>query len=71
MTKSGLDIGMGAFATFGGPAGWVVGGGYFALDAFGTFNRPIIPTPYTPLLPTTPAVQDNTYVAPPIIFPWP
>ena len=65
-TKSGLDIGMGALATFGGPPGWIVGGGYFVFDAFGTFNRPIITTPY--MLPQPYAVPDNTYVAPPIIY---
>ncbi|VAW18190.1 hypothetical protein MNBD_BACTEROID01-2858 [hydrothermal vent metagenome] len=64
--KSGLDIGMGAFATFGGPPGWIIGGGYFALDALGAFDRPMITTPYTPPMY---AVPDNTYVAPPVIFP--
>lgn len=64
--KSGLDIGMGAFATFGGPPGWIIGGGYFALDALGAFDRPIITTPYSPPMY---AVPDNTYVAPPVIFP--
>ena len=64
--KSGLDIGMGAFATFGGPPGWIIGGGYFALDALGAFDRPMITTPYTPPMY---AVPDNTYVAPRVIFP--
>jgi len=64
--KSGLDIGMGAFATFGGTLGWIIGGGYFALDAFGAFDRPMITSPYTPPLY---AVPDNTYVAPRIILP--
>lgn len=63
--KSGLDIGMGAFTTFGGPPGWIIGGGYFALDALGAFDRPMITTPYTPPMY---AVPDNTYVAPPVIF---
>ena len=30
--KSGLDIGMGALGTFGGPQGAVIAGGYFAVD---------------------------------------
>lgn len=64
--KSGLDIGMGAFATFGGTPGWIIGGGYFALDALGAFDRPMITTPYSPPMY---AVPDNTYVAPPVIFP--
>ena len=64
--KSGLDIGMGAFATFGGPPGWIIGGGYFALDALGAFDRPMITTPYSPPMY---AVPDNTYVAPRVIFP--
>ena len=62
--KSGLDISMGALATFGGPPGWIIGGGYFLLDAFGAFNRPMITTPS--ILPTY-AVPDNTYVAPQFI----
>ncbi len=66
VSKSGFDIGMGAFATFGGPPGWIVGGGYFVLDAFGMIGRPASITPYS--IPLYPA-QDNTYVAPPIIFP--
>lgn len=66
--KAGLDIGMGAFATFAGPPGWVIGGGYFLLDAFGAFERPYITTPY--ILPSY-AVPDNTYVAPPVIIPYP
>jgi len=66
--KSGLDIGMGTFATFGGPPGWIIGGGYFLLDAIGAFDRPMITTPYTPPMY---AVPDNTYVAPPVIFPRP
>jgi len=68
VNKSGLDIGMGAFATFGGPLGWIIGGGYFALDALGVFNRPVITTPYT--LPPY-AVPDNNYVAPRFNFPLP
>ncbi|MDD3321625.1 MAG: RHS repeat-associated core domain-containing protein [Paludibacter sp.] len=63
--KSGLDIGLGAFATFGGPPGWIIGGGYFALDALGAFDsRPFINVPYNPSIYS---VQDNTYVAPSII----
>ena len=58
--KSGLDVAMGAVATFGGPAGLVVGGGYFALDAIGAFDKPLIVSGpnfgyYFP-------VQDNTRV---------
>jgi len=65
VTKSGLDIGMGAFATFGGPPGWIIGGGYFALDALGAFDsRPFINVPYNPSIYS---VQDNTFVAPSII----
>lgn len=64
--KSGLDIGMGTFATFGGPPRWIIGGGYFGLDALGAFNRPFITTPYSPFYY---AVPDNTYVSPPIYFP--
>lgn len=66
--KSGLDIGMGAFATFGGPPGWIIGGGYFLLDAVGAFDRPMNTTPYVPAMF---AVPDNTYVAPRVIFPRP
>ena len=64
--KSGFDIGMGAYATFGGPPRWIIGGGYFALDALGTFNRPLIPTANKL---RTDAVRDNTYVTPPVIYP--
>jgi hypothetical protein len=64
VAKSGLDIGMGAFATFGGPPGWIIGGGYFGLDALGAFDRPVIARPYSPYYY---ALPDNTYVAPPII----
>ena len=64
--KSGLDIGMGALATFGGPPGWIIGGGYFLLDAIGAFNRPLITTPY--IVPAY-VVPDKTYVSPPVIFP--
>ncbi len=64
--KFGLDIGMGALATFGGPIGWGIGGGYFVLDVFGAFDFPMITIPYS--LPMY-AVPDNTYVAPPVIFP--
>lgn len=64
VAKSGLDIVMGAFSTFGGPPGWIIGGGYFALDALGAFDRPMITTPY---IHPTYAVPDNTYVAPPVI----
>ena len=63
-TKSVFDIGMGAFATYGGPLGWVIGGGYFALDALGAFDRRMITTSY--IQPNC-AVRDNTYVAPPKI----
>lgn len=66
VSKSGFDIGMGAFATFGGPPVWIIGGGYFALDAFRMIGRPAYITPFTP--PLYPA-QDNTYVSPPIILP--
>jgi hypothetical protein len=59
--KSGLNIGMGAFATFGGPPGWIVGGGYFLLDALGAFDRPTIATPF--IQPSF-AIPDKTYVAP-------
>jgi RHS repeat-associated protein len=64
--KSGFDIGIGAYATFGGPPGWIIGGGYFTLDAFGTFNHQFTTTPYRPFYYAEP---DNTYVAPPIILP--
>lgn len=33
--KSTLDIAIGAFAVWGGPAGWIVGGVYFIGDAAG------------------------------------
>jgi hypothetical protein len=59
---------MAAIATFGNVPGLIIGGGYFLLDAFGAFERPIITTPY--ILPTY-AVPDNTYVAPPIKIPYP
>ncbi|MDD3141895.1 MAG: hypothetical protein PHX08_23430 [Lachnospiraceae bacterium] len=66
-SKSGFDIGMGALATFGGPPGWVIGGGYFALDALGAFDsRPFIAAP--PYNPSIYSVQDNTYVAPTVIL---
>ena len=63
VAKSALDIGMGAFATFGGPPGWIIGGGYFLLDAVGAFNGPVrsMSNPYPQY-----AVPDNTYVAPPL-----
>jgi RHS repeat-associated protein len=63
-SKSGLDIGMGAFATFGGPPGWIIGGGYFLLDAIGAFNRPVITIPY---ISPSYSIPDKTYVVPPII----
>jgi len=66
--KSGLDIGMGAFATFGGPSGWIIGGGYFLLDAIGAFERPMITTPYVPPMY---AIPDNTHVSRPAVYPWP
>ncbi len=66
--KSGLDIGMGAFSTFGGPPGWIIGGGYFGLDALGAFKRPNITVPFSPLYYSVP---DKTYVAPPVILPQP
>ena len=63
--KSGLDIGMGYIATFGGPPGWIIGGGYFALDALGVYGPyPYVPVPYSPFYYQRP---DNTYVVPPII----
>jgi len=64
VVKSGLDITMGAIATFGGPPGLIIGGGYFALDALGAFDRPIITTPYVQ---PDYAVPDNTRVALPMI----
>jgi hypothetical protein len=57
-TKSGLDIGMSAFATFGGPFGWIFGSGYFALDALGAFDRPIS----IPFSPSVFPLQDKTSV---------
>jgi len=66
--KSGLDVGMGAFATFGGPPGWIIGGGYFALDALGAFDLHYISTPN---LPNMIEACDNTYVSPHIFRPRP
>jgi hypothetical protein len=66
VAKSGLDITMGTIATFGGPPGLIIGGGYFLLDAFGTFDRTIMSTPYIQKMH---AIPDNTYVAPSVNYP--
>ena len=68
VAKSGIDITMGAIATFGGPPGWIIGSVYFICDATGVFSTPDHLAPY---MPKNPCAQDNTYFPPPIIYRYP
>jgi hypothetical protein len=63
--KYGMDIGMSAFATFGGPPAWVIGGGYLLFDATGVFSTPWVQGG----APMRSPDRDNTYVAPPTLVP--
>jgi hypothetical protein len=61
--KAGVDIGISALATFGGPAGLVIGGGYFLFDPLNPPRNPN-PTYRSPYI----NLPDNTYVAPPFRY---
>ncbi len=58
--KSGFELGLSAYATFGGVPGLVIGGSYFILDAAGAFNAAPYSSYYNFYPSTAPA--DNTYV---------
>lgn len=59
--KSDINIGMSAFATYGGTPGWMIRGGYLILDSFGAFDGPIA-APQIPYLPISTAPANNTYM---------
>jgi len=66
--KSGFDITMGGIATFGGPVGMVIGGGYFLLDAIGAFDRTIRYSPPSNTI-YSPAIDNTRYIQPQIKYP--
>lgn len=64
VAKVGLDITMGAVATFGGPIGLGIGIVYFVFDAVGFFDRPTIRIRELPHKDPSIFERDKTYVAP-------